>query len=378
MVLYRNPHFPCSANVILLYIRPRTPLPLRCQVDWVAYATKKYANDPDAFIRAMRLIIKVGWLHSMGHTPRCQLLHGALFAPGTARTVGEQMEPMWKKLSPLVPSTRRMTYDHRIDTFSIALHHMNEEQEDGLSTLLLQKLRLAYSKKAGLEASMKALLGSASGFLSAPGAPCTPEVARFLLIEWADALTTIQTMSEDASEPADWKSEWIIQRVQLGHVQFFGEGEATLRLLFSNGGPLLGDSVQKLRDDVAKLERDHSDDLRASGWDSPITSDLRASVSFAAAFELARTSLLESYERRAAQKVCLIASIDDILRRTKSNNTGISYQCHRTSRNKYLQSLTHLLTLRQWWGSFDLALNAPAETCQEEIEQLVEGEGPSD
>ena len=327
----------------------------------------------------MALIIVVGWLHSMGHSQRCQLEHGALYRHGTARTIGEQMEPMWQKLSPMIPSLRRMTADRRKDAFSIALQQLNDEQEKGLPALLLQKIQLADSKKAALGKATRSLLLSAAGFLTTPDAPCTLELARVLLVEWADDLTTIQTQYADELEPADWKSDWSIKRVQLGHVQFLGDGEATLSLLFSNGGNPLEDSIQKLRDDVVDLELRHAEALREAGWEHLSTSELRASASFGDAFELGRSSLLKSYERRAAQLVCQIASIDETLKRRCKKSTCISYKGLRNKRNKHLRSLSHVLELRQWWASFTLALNAPAESWKNGLEQLFEGTwGPGD
>ena len=345
-------------------------LDIGCQLaaSWLVYAKNKYQHDEVLYARAMALVIKVGWMHVMGHDEACQLENSAMYYHGAARTVGEQMEPLWQKISPLISTLRRCTADRRRDILNLALQQMNEEQETGLLKMLLDKLELAITKLTALDDAIKYLLRDSSIVLET-----TVAGALTLLRGWADELTLIQTQAANAPlAPLEWRAEWIIERVQLDHVQRLGNGEATMRLLFSSGGesPLVA-SADKLRDSVAKLERMHLADLHADGWDSPTSSILRVAPGFPAAFDSARAALLLGFERAAARLSCAIASIDETLRRSNPNSTGISFSGLKNSRRKHELSLVHQLELRLWWSSFSLERDAPAESWKDGLSTLV-------
>lgn len=332
-----------------------------CQLGWQAYAADAYLHDPEAYKRAIDLVIKVGWWHATGHAESCQLLNSALYHPGAGRTVGEQMEPMWQRFAPLIDTFRRCTADRRKDFFSHAVHQHNEEMEPGTFKMLKDNLRLALAKKKRLDKTITEVLVDAAALLCLTLPAAAPSLLLPLLLGWANDLTAIQTLSEDASARPDWRAEWVVKRVQLGHVAGLvkAEGEATLRLLFPSGGSPLVASVDKLSDAVDKLEQANSDAIYAAGWSNPDTAVLRATPSFAAAFEAARTALVKCFERSAARFVCAIASVDEILKRRVLNTSAISFAGLKASRLKHLEALTRQLTLRQWWASFSLADNGP-------------------
>ena len=315
-----------------------------CRLGWLAYAKNKYKDDPVAFQRAVSLVVKVGVMHIMGHDAACQLENSALYYPGSARTGGEQMEPLWQKLSPLISTLRRCTTDRRKDIINLVLQQMNEEQEDGLLEMLMGKLTLALTRFASVEDAIKYLIRDSD---SAVILETTEAVALTLLREWADELTAIQTGYGNVTTPLDWQDEWIIKRVQLSAVHLLGDGdsEATLRLLFlggPGGSPLAG-SVNKLRETVLALELQNRDALHDRKWDSPSMEVLRAAPGFASAFDKARDALVKTYERAAEQLSCAIASIDEILRRYRPNSTGIRFTGLRANRSKHVRSLTHQL-----------------------------------
>ena len=181
---------------------------------------------------------------------------------------------------------------------------------------------------------------------------------------------------EDAADTSDWTSRWVILRVKLGHVQRLGAGEATLRLLFSTGGNPLEDHVARLRAAVEKLELDHSAELHAEGWDTPLTSALRANPSFVATFQLARSALLKGFERSAARYVGLVALIDETLLRRGLKKHG--HQLQRPS--KQPREAPPILIPRtgstaERWKDFSLESNKPAQNWINGVDKLFQGAG---